>query len=124
MRGYDEFADIPEGRLIRVYSLEEITAEKLMALADRARNEPRDLYDLWYLTTEGGITIGSVADAIRQKLAFRDKPFEGLEKAIADKEARLRTLWSKRLAYQMIDLPEFDAVFRSVHRSIRQAKLP
>jgi len=124
LRGYDEFADIPEGRLIRVYSLEEITAEKLMALADRARNEPRDLYDLWYLTTEGGITISSVAEAIRKKLAFRDKPFEGLEKAIADKEARLKTLWSKRLAYQMIDLPEFDAVFRSVRRSIRQAKLP
>ena len=63
-----------------------------MALADRARNEPRDLYDFWYLTTEAGIAIGSIADAIRQKLAFRDKPFEGLEKAIADKEARLKIL--------------------------------
>ena len=124
LRGYDEFSDIPERRLIQVYSLEEITTEKVMALADRARNEPRDLYDLWYLTNEAGIAISSTADAIRQKLAFRDKPFEGLEKAIADKEARLKALWSKRLAYQMIELPEFDAVFRSVRRSIRQAKLP
>ncbi len=124
LRGYDEFSDIPEGRLLRVYSLEEITAEKVMALANRARNEPRDLYDLWYLTTEAGMAISSVADAIGEKLAFRKKPFEGLETAIAEKEARLKSLWLKRLAYQMIDLPEFDAVFRSVRRSIRQAKLP
>jgi predicted nucleotidyltransferase component of viral defense system len=124
LRGYDEFYDIPEGRRIRVYSLEEITAEKLMALADRVRNEPRDLYDLWYLTSEAGIAISSVADAVLQKLAFRDKPFDGLEKAIADKEGRLKALWSKRLAYQMIELSEFDAVFRSVRRSIRQARLP
>jgi predicted nucleotidyltransferase component of viral defense system len=124
LQAYEEFSDIPEERLIQVYSLEEITAEKLMALADRARNEPRDLYDLWYLTTEAGIAISSVADAIRQKLAFRKKPLEGLETAIEEKEARLKALWSKRLAYQMIELPEFDAVFRSVRRNIRQAKLP
>ena len=80
LRGYDEFSDIPDGRLVRVYSLEEITVEKLMAIADRARNEPRDLYDLWYLTTEASIAISSVADAVRQKLAFRDKPFEGWKK--------------------------------------------
>jgi predicted nucleotidyltransferase component of viral defense system len=124
LQAYEEFSDIPEERLIQVYSLEEITAEKLMALADRARNEPRDLYDLWYLTTEAGIAISSAADAIRQKLAFRKKPLEGLETAIEVKEARLKALWSKRLAYQMIELPEFDAVFRSVRRNIRQAKLP
>ncbi len=117
LRGYDEFSDIPDGRRVRVYSLEEITAEKLMAIADRARNEPRDLYDLWYLTTEAGIAISSVADAIRKKLAFRDKSFEGLEAAIEGKEARLKALWSKRLAYQMVELPEFDAVFRAVRRS-------
>ena len=46
LRGYDEFTDLPGDRSLLVYSLEEITAEKTMALADRARNEPRDLYDL------------------------------------------------------------------------------
>jgi predicted nucleotidyltransferase component of viral defense system len=50
LRGYDEFTDLPENRLIQAYSLEEIAAEKTIALADSARNEPRDLYDLWYLT--------------------------------------------------------------------------
>jgi predicted nucleotidyltransferase component of viral defense system len=38
LRGYEEFTDLPENRLLRVYSLEEIATEKTLALADRARN--------------------------------------------------------------------------------------
>ena len=57
LRGYDEFSDVPETRLAHVYSLNEIATEKLAALADRARNEPRDLYDLWYLTTQAGVEL-------------------------------------------------------------------
>jgi predicted nucleotidyltransferase component of viral defense system len=38
LRGYEEFNDVPVDRLLHVYSLEEITAEKTMALADPARN--------------------------------------------------------------------------------------
>jgi hypothetical protein len=72
-----EFTDLPENRLVRVYSLEQIATEKTLALADRARNEPRDLYDLWHLTSSEGIEIGPQADAMRQKLRFRGKPFEG-----------------------------------------------
>jgi uncharacterized protein len=124
LRGYEEFTDVPENRLIRVYSLEEIATEKTLALADRARNEPRDLYDLWYLTSNEGIQLGQLTDAIRQKLQFRDKACEGIEAAILQKEARLRALWSRRLAYQMSTLPQFDEVFRAMRRTLRQANLP
>ncbi len=112
LRGYEEFTDLPEKRLLRVYSLEEIAAEKALALADRARNEPRDLYDLWYLTSNEGIELGALADAMRHKLEFRGKPFKGTAEAIRNKEARLKALWSNRLAHQMTMLPEFDEVFR------------
>jgi len=47
-----------------------------------------------------------------------------LTEAIRAKEARLRTLWAKRLGYQMAALPEFDEVFRAVQRTLRQADLP
>jgi hypothetical protein len=124
LRGYEEFADLPDDRRILVYSLEEITTEKTLALADRARNEPRDLYDLWHLTSNEGIELGTLADAMRQKLVFRGKPFAGIADAIRNKEARLKALWSKRLAYQMASLPEFDDVFRAVQRTLRQANLP
>ncbi|MGO8788771.1 MAG: type II toxin-antitoxin system RelE/ParE family toxin [Terriglobia bacterium] len=49
-----------------------------MALADRARNEPRDLYDLWRLTSNEGVELGTLLDAIRQKLEFRGRPFKGI----------------------------------------------
>ena len=53
LRGYEEYADLPEDAPVRVYALEEIAVEKLVALTDKARNEPRDLYDLWHLTSGG-----------------------------------------------------------------------
>ncbi len=121
LRGYEEFADLPDDRSVRVYSLREIVAEKVVALADPARNEPRDLYDLWYLTTNEGIELDDVTDAIRQKLEFRGKPFERIPAALLAKEARLKALWSKRLGYQMSELPPFDEVFRGLRRMLRRA---
>jgi predicted nucleotidyltransferase component of viral defense system len=115
---------LPEGRVIDVYSLEEIAAEKTMALADAARNEPRDLYDLWYLTTNEGIELDQLIPAICEKLAFRGKPCERLQAAIVAKEKRLEALWAKRLTYQMATLPPFEEVFRVVRRTLRQANLP
>ena len=82
LRGYEEFTDLPENRLLLVYSLKEIATEKTLALADRARNEPRDLYDLWHLTSKTGIELGALAEGMRRKLEFRGKQSEGLADAI------------------------------------------
>jgi hypothetical protein len=124
LRGYDEFGDVPENRSLLVYSLDEIATEKTIALADPARNEPRDLYDLWYLTTNEGVQIHTLIPAIRQKLEFRGRQCEGLQAAIARKEPRLAALWNTRLAYQMTHLPPFEQVFRALRRTLRHAKLP
>jgi uncharacterized protein len=124
LRGYDEFTDLPENRSLRVYSLDEIASEKLIALADRARNEPRDLYDLWYLSSNERLALDHLAEAARQKLDFRGKPCQGIEEAIVRKEPRLKALWSARLGYQVSHLPRFDDVFRALRRTLRQAKLP
>jgi predicted nucleotidyltransferase component of viral defense system len=124
LRGYPEFADLPENRSILVYSLNEIAAEKTVALTDPARNEPRDLYDLWYLTDSEEVHLDQIVPAICQKLEFREKPCEGLQVALARKEARLHALWNTRLAYQMAVLPPFELVFRAMRRTFRQANLP
>ncbi len=124
LRGYEEFSDLPEDRSLSVYSLEEIAAEKTIALADPARNEPRDLYDLWHLTTNEGVQMDHLMPAICQKLEFRRRACEGLQAAIARKEARLAALWNARLSHQMTNLPPFEEVFRAVRRTLRQAELP
>jgi predicted nucleotidyltransferase component of viral defense system len=124
LRAYPEFEDIPEDRLITSYSLNEIATEKIVALQDRARNEPRDLYDLWFLTSHAGVEIGHLIGAITEKLRFREKDITGIEDRIIVKEARLKALWIGRLGHQMEELPQYDEVFRAVRRELRQAGFP
>jgi len=124
LRGYAEFADIPENRSILVYPFDEIAAEKTIALTDPARNEPQDLYDLWYLTVNKEVQLDHRIPAICQKLEFREKRCEDLRAALTRKEARLRALWNTRLSYQMAALPPFKQVFRELRRTFRQANLP
>jgi len=124
LRAYEEFADLPHDRVVQVYSLAETACEKVMALADRARNEPRDLYDLWYLISCEGMDLSRLAPAIARKLAFRDQDDAGIQEAIFRKESRLKTLWTARLANQMAVLPPLDRVFREFRRALRQSDLP
>jgi predicted nucleotidyltransferase component of viral defense system len=123
LRGYEEYADLPDDAKIRVYSLGEITAEKGVALMDRARNEPRDLYDMWYLVAGGHVDLADLTHAIEQKWGFRGKKLTDVRGEFAAKEPRYKNLWGPRLSSQIVDLPEFDEVYRSVRRAFRRAGL-
>lgn len=123
LRGYEEYADLPDGTALRVYSLDEIAVEKAVAVMDRARNEPRDLYDIWYLTKEGHADLGPLKGAVEEKLGFRGKKLAEVTGELAAKEARFKKLWQTRLAAQMATLPEFEKVYRTVRRAFRLAGL-
>jgi predicted nucleotidyltransferase component of viral defense system len=124
LKSCDEFTDLPEGEKILVYSLHEILTEKTVALLDRARTEPRDLYDLWYLTEQNGSAmLGDCLEAISVKLAHRGKTLDEVRGEFHKKEARLKKTWETRLAAQMASLPKFDNVYRAVKRAFRQAKI-
>lgn len=123
-RTYDSFDDLPEGPTVKVYAIEEIVVEKLLALSDRARNEPRDLYDLWYLFNTTDLHVAELRTELDAKLVLRQRVVAGMEQAIATKEDRLRRLWATRLSHQMSQLPPFDDVFREVLRVVRAANLP
>jgi predicted nucleotidyltransferase component of viral defense system len=133
-RAYVEFADLPDGRVVQAYSLMEIATEKVIALADRARNEPRDLYTTTHANLRGSRRfpdrkrrqdcslhslvaaaprcdlwhlISRLAPAITAKLAFRNVEAAGIKEA-----------------NQMSELPPFDQVFREFRRALRQSNLP
>jgi predicted nucleotidyltransferase component of viral defense system len=119
-----EYTDIPADQKILVYSLSEIATEKTVALLDRARTEPRDLYDLWYLTEKvGTINLRECLGAIQAKLTHRNKNLDDVRAEFHKKEARLKKTWNNRLSAQMHSLPEFDDVYRAVKRILRQAKI-
>ncbi len=121
LRGYDEYRDLPEDATLRVYSLDEVAVEKVVALLDRARNEPRDLYDLWFLTANDHVRLPDLLDPVVRKLEFRGLALAQVGKEFAAKEARYKKLWQVRLAAQMVELPGFDTVYRAVRRTLRQA---
>lgn len=70
-RTYDNFDDLPEGPTVKVYAIEEILVEKLLALSDPSRNEPRDLYDLWYLSNSTDLRVAEMRAELDAKLALR-----------------------------------------------------
>jgi predicted nucleotidyltransferase component of viral defense system len=121
LKAYDEYEDLPADARIGVYSINEIIAEKIVALLDPARNEPRDLYDLWYLTTNKHVDLAVVIEAVNLKMKFRQKELSDVKDGLMRKEARLKKLWDVRLAAQMTTLPEFDEVYRAVLRELRRA---
>ena len=123
VRGYNEYFDLPENVSIRAYALDEIAVEKIVALTDRARNEPRDLYDIWYLTSEGHVDLSLLSSDIDSKPEFRNRTRDGFGEELTRKEKRYKKLWSTRLGLQMANLPPFDEVYRQVRRSMRTAGL-
>src|SRR3990170_2693340 len=88
LRAYPEYEDLPGDARVRVYSLREIAAEKVVALLDRARNEPRDLYDLWHLIEQGHVPLAEVTEAVARKLAARGQDLRSLDGLVREKEPR------------------------------------
>ncbi len=123
VRGYEEYLDLPEDARVPTYSLREIAAEKVVALMDPARNEPRDLYDIWYLTREDHIDLADIIQAVSEKLAFRGKKPADVRETFQAKEGRYKKLWESRLSAQMAELPKFEEVHRAVRRALRHAGL-
>jgi hypothetical protein len=123
LRAYEEYEDLPEDAAILTYSLSEIAAEKVVALLDAARNEPRDLYDIWFLTSLGHVDLRDLTHAIETKWEFRKKKPADARDALETKEARYEKLWDTRLSAQMAELPKFDQVFRTVRRALREADI-
>jgi predicted nucleotidyltransferase component of viral defense system len=123
LRAYEEYQDLPDDAEILAYSLNEIAAEKVVALLDPARNEPRDLYDIWFLAGDGHTSLGDLVHAMERKWAFRKKKPDDVRGALEANETRYKKLWEMRLAAQMADLPEFAEVFRLVRRVLREADI-
>jgi len=68
-------------------------------------------------------TAADLVPAIEEKLDFRGKKLVDVRGELRAKEARYKKLWDSRLTAQMVELPEFAGVYRSVRRALRQAGL-
>lgn len=114
---FRDYSDLEKEFILPCYSLVEVLIEKMAALM--GRTEPRDLYDLWFLTELEGMQIPEhLADLERKARHKGQDPEKFLEKVLK-KEAGFRKEWQNKLGSQIHDLPPFDEVFRGVKRQCR-----
>lgn len=106
---------------LRVYSLEEILAEKLCALV--GRTEPRDLYDIHYLLTGQLVDAEIVSFRLGEKMAHKGLDQAALSDLLTRRQDTLRRLWRPRLGGQMPDLPHLETVIRETQQWLRQSGL-
>ena len=106
---------------LRVYTPEEIMAEKLCALL--GRTEPRDLYDVHYLLGHRMVDAEAVSFRLGEKMAHKGVDPAALGDVLVRKQGTFRRLWEPRLRGQMRDLPRLDMVIRETNRWLRQSGL-
>jgi predicted nucleotidyltransferase component of viral defense system len=107
---YSDLSD--EGRQIRVVRLEEILADKLYMLD--ARQEPRDLFDLWHGTCVEDVPFDAIAAVFETKYGGTPAPWR-IERALKTEQA-----WGERLAHQVRDLPPFMEVLKELRARVQQ----
>ena len=104
---YSDIAD--DDIAIPTTDLREILANKWLMLDDR--DEPRDLFDLWWGIGREGIPFGAITEACATRYGYTPMP------ASIEKARRLERAWTQRLGYQLADLPSFGDVLSTIERA-------
>jgi predicted nucleotidyltransferase component of viral defense system len=99
------------------YSLEEILVEKLRSIMQRM--QPRDFYDIWYLSEVHEMNIDFYTSEFKLKCENKKinptKFYEKLNQRLHQYKGR----WQKSMADQIHDLPDFEQVEREVIRNLK-----
>ncbi len=93
---------------VKSYALEEIVAEKIRSLFQRAR--ARDMYDLWRLADTVDKAI--VHSILSKKFEIKDVLLD-INSVMKNRDT-LSSAWRDQLGHQMKDLPDFEEVFTAV----------
>jgi predicted nucleotidyltransferase component of viral defense system len=88
---------------IKVLSLAEIMAEKIRAIS--SRSAPRDLYDIWYLTTKG-VSIDS--KLVAKKFSLYGEKFE--KENVIKRLEEFKQKWKNDLQPFMAKVPPFESI--------------
>jgi predicted nucleotidyltransferase component of viral defense system len=100
---------------VACYSLEELMAEKMRALAERCR--PRDLYDVVNMHRHPDLVgrASEVSRLLSMKCAFAGIAVPTLETIqVSPLASEVKTEWSSMLAHQLPHLPAFSTFWREL----------
>ena len=105
------FEDVPEFD-IRHYSLEEIFAEKLRSLFQRAR--ARDYFDLYWLIKLKDFDCKRTKEALEEKASFKRLEITRSEFQNKKEIEEVRNYWDRALDRLTSSKPDFDKVVKTI----------
>lgn len=111
--GYQEFKH--EKTELRIYTLESVAVDKICRILD-VDNEPRDLYDLWYLL-KLGLNAGIIKKGLNKKFGY-DIYYPNLLSTIESEDYRQN--WEIRLTKQIKDLPHYEFILKELEELIEK----
>lgn len=102
-----------------VYTLEEVTAEKLRCVMQRV--QCRDLYDLNELLVVRGVDARVVWPTFERKARHRDRDPDRFAEYFESRAEKWADRWDRELPEYVASSPHFDSVIRAVRRKLRFA---
>jgi uncharacterized protein len=118
---FDIWPDLPDPVPFAVYSIDEIGAEKLRCVIQRVLC--RDLYDLFRLTEDAGLSLVEVRSLFEFKAQARNIDPSAFAERFEDRIERYAQRWNTEMSEHLLDPPRFDDVVRVVRRHLRRAEL-
>ncbi len=110
---YPEFEN--KNLTLKTYLLESVLCDKIGRILD-IDNEPRDLYDLWYLL-KLNLDIKITKKEFKNKYGYEILISNLLREIAKDDYSRN---WKNRLIYQIVDLPDFKMLIEDLNRLIKE----
>jgi predicted nucleotidyltransferase component of viral defense system len=104
--------------VVKCYSLPEIMTEKLRSLL--SRQQPRDFYDLWYLSEVEEMEMSDYIAEFDMKTKHKGLHPESLESRIEKILPSFKSRWESSLKGQIKDLPPFEQVSRELGKHFRK----
>ena len=102
---------------VQCYSLNEVMTEKMRSLL--SRTQPRDYYDLWYLSEAEGMEMADLCLEFGEKARRKGLDPNALQDKLEEKVAVFRSRWEKSMKDQIADLPPFEQVHRELGKHFR-----
>jgi len=110
---YPEFKN--KNSILETYALESVICDKIGRILD-VDNEPRDLYDLWYLL-KLNLDINIIREEFKNKYGYRILISNLLRELVKDD---YKQNWENRLIHQIFDLPDFDMLIKDLNKLIKK----
>lgn len=119
LRLLPRWPDLPTDKAVRVYTLLEITGEKLRCVLQRL--QCRDFFDLHFLF-DAKVDVDEAAEIFRSKARHRELDPVSFKSRYRDRVRQYQKRWEAELSEHLPhDVPHFTEVERRVTRHLRQA---